>query len=231
MNYALLVHYLKNRNLATHKCTKMKNEQLPIVADLATIRTRIYNVRGKNVMIDKDLASLYQVENRVLKQAVRRNPDRFPEDFMFRLTKDECNSLISSGVSQNVIPIRYNVGASEMFAFTEQGVAMLSAVLRSPIATIMSVNIMRAFVEMRERIVNLSENTLQIENLRLELQNQKAYIEEILHDQNDCNELMQAQLDALTDSMTELSVKVNSLTQTVKKPRKPVGFVIPDNKE
>ena len=209
----------------------MKNEQLPIVADLATIRTRIYNVRGKNVMIDKDLALLYQVENRVLKQAVRRNPDRFPEDFMFRLTKDESNSLISSGVSQNVIPIRYNVGASEMFAFTEQGVAMLSAVLRSPIATIMSVNIMRAFVEMRERIVNLSENTLQIENLRLELQNQKAYIEEILHDQNDCNELMQGQLDALTDSMTELSMKVNSLTQTVKKPRKPVGFVIPDNKE
>ncbi len=90
---------------------------------------------------------------------------------------------------------------------------------------------MRAFVEMRERIVNLSENTLQIENLRLELQNQKAYIEEILHDQNDCNELMQGQLDALTDSMTELSMKVNSLTQTVKKPRKPVGFVIPDNKE
>lgn len=143
----------------------MKNEQLPTVADLATIRTRIYNVRGKNVMIDKDLALLYQVENRVLKQAVRRNPDRFPEDFMFRLTKDESNSLISSGVSQNVIPIRYNVGASEMFAFTEQGVAMLSVVLRSPIATIMSVNIMRAFVEMRERIVNLSENTLQSEFL------------------------------------------------------------------
>ncbi|MBP5583678.1 MAG: ORF6N domain-containing protein [Bacteroidales bacterium] len=208
----------------------MKNEQLPTVVDLATIRTRIYNVRGKNVMIDRDLALLYQVENRALKQAVRRNPDRFPEDFMFRLTKDEYNSLIVSGVSQNVIPIRYNVGASEMFAFTEQGVAMLSAVLRSPIATVMSVNIMRAFVEMREQIINLSENTLQIENLRLELQNQKAYIEEILHDQNDCNELMQGQLDALTDSMTELSMKVNSLTQTVKKPRKPVGFVIPDNK-
>ena len=68
---------------------------------------------------------------------------------------------------------------------------------------------------------------MQIENLRLELQNQKAYIEEILYNQNDCNELMQGQLDALTD----LSMKVNSLTQTVKKPRKPVGFVIPDNKE
>jgi len=71
---------------------------------------------------------------------------------------------------------------------------------------------------------------LQIENLRLELQNQKAYIEDILRDQNDCNELMQGQLDALTDSMTELSIKVDSLTQTQKKPRKPVGFVVPTNK-
>lgn len=208
----------------------MGKDKISAVADMATIRTRIYNVRGKNVMIDRDLALLYQVENRALKQAVRRNPDRFPEDFMFRMTKDECNYLLLSGVSQNVIPSQYNIGASEMFVFTEQGVAMLSAVLRSPIATIMSVNIMRAFVEMRERIVSLSENSLQIENLRLELQNQKAYIEDILRDQNDCNELMQGQLDALTDSMTELSIKVDSLTQTQKKPRKPVEFVVPTNK-
>ena len=116
------------------------------------------------------------------------------------------------------------------YAFTELGVAMLSSVLRSPIAIQVNINIMRAFVEMRERIVSLSENSLQIENLRLELQNQKTYIEEILRDQNDCNELMQGQLDALTDSMTELSVKVDSLTQCAKKPRKPVGFVIPENK-
>lgn len=74
---------------------------------------------------------------------------------MFRLTKDECNSLISSVVSQNVIPVRYNVGASEMFAFTEQGVAMLSVVLRSPIATIMSVNIMRYITHKFELICNL----------------------------------------------------------------------------
>jgi len=208
----------------------MGKDKISAVADMATIRTRIYNVRGKNVMIDRDLALLYQVENRALKQAVRRNPDRFPEDFMFRMTKDECNYLLLSGVSQNVIPSQYNIGASEMFVFTEQGVAMLSAVLRSPIATIMSVNIMRAFVEMRERIVSLSENSLQIENLRLELQNQKAYIEDILRDQNDCNELMQGQLDALTDSMTELSIKVDTLTLTQKMPRKPVGFVVPKNK-
>ena len=223
----MLVHYLKNRIFAAHKCIKMKNEQLPTVADLATIRTRIYNVRGKNVMIDKDLAVLYGVETRQLNQAVKRNIERFPEDFMFQLTKEDF--VRSQFV---ILEIEQGKHLKYMpYAFTELGVAMLSSVLRSPIAIQVNINIMRAFVEMRERIVNLSENTLQIENLRLELQNQKAYIEEILHDQNDCNELMQAQLDALTDSMTELSVKVNSLTQTVKKPRKPVGFVIPDNKE
>ena len=94
----------------------MGKDKISAVADMATIRTRIYNVRGKNVMIDRDLALLYQVENRALKQAVRRNPDRFPEDFMFRMTKDECNYLLLSGVSQNVIPSQYNIGASEMIA-------------------------------------------------------------------------------------------------------------------
>ena len=208
----------------------MEKEQLPEVANIAAIQTRIYEVRGKRVMIDRDLAILYQVENRALKQAVRRNPDRFPEDFMFPLTKDECKFVISSGVSQFVIPSNYNTSAFEMFAFTEQGIAMLSAVLRSPIAIKMSVNIMRAFVEMREQLRNLSDNSLQIENLKLELQNQKAYIEDILRDQNDTNDLMQGQLDALTDSMTELSVKVDSFT-TTKKTRKPVGFVIPKKYE
>ena len=205
----------------------MKKEQLPTVADLATIRTRIYNVRGKNVMIDRDFAVLYGVETKKLNQAVKRNMERFPEDFLFQLTKEEClrSQIVTLNMEQGT-HLKYMP-----YAFTELGVAMLSSVLRSPIAIQVNINIMRAFVEMRERIVNLSENALQIENLRLELQNQKAYIEEILHDQNDCNELMQGQLDALTDSMTELSMKVNSLTKTVKKPRKPVGFVIPDNKK
>lgn len=223
----MFVRYLKIRIFAPHKRIKMKNEQLPTVANFATIRTRIYNVRGKNVMIDKDLAVLYGVETKRINEQVRRNKERFPEDFMFQLTKEECSrsqfATLNVKQGENIKYMPY--------AFTELGVAMLSSVLRSPIAIQVNINIMRAFVEMRERIVNLSENTLQIENLRLELQNQKAYIEEILHDQNDCNELMQGQLDALTDSMTELSMKVNSLTQTVKKPRKPVGFVIPDNKE
>ena len=79
---------------------EMERDKLQI----ADIRSRIYEVRRVRVMLDVDLARLYQVETRVLKQAVRRNPDRFPEDFMLRLTKEESNQLIHIGVSQNVIP-------------------------------------------------------------------------------------------------------------------------------
>ena len=204
----------------------MKKEQLKVTS-VATIQTRIFNIRGVHVMIDKDLSNLYGVETKVLNQAVKRNIERFPEDFMFQLTKEECSrsQIVTLNIKQGE-NIKYLP-----YAFTELGIAMLSGILRSPIAIQVNINILRAFVEMRKQMKVLTENTLQIENLRLELQNQKAYIEEILHDQNDCNELMQGQLDALTDSMTELSMKVNSLTKTVKKPRKPVGFVIPDNRK
>lgn len=140
----------------------MKKEQLPTVADLATIRTRIYNVRGKNVMIDRDFAVLYGVETKKLNQAVKRNMERFPKDFLFQLTKVEClrSQIVTLNMEQGT-HLKYMP-----YAFTELGVAMLSSVLRSPIAIQVNINIMRAFVEMRERIVNMSENALQkiIEN-------------------------------------------------------------------
>lgn len=79
----------------------------------------------------------YGVETRVLKQAVRRNIERFPEDFMFHLTNDECNSLIYNKESQIVIPANYNFGGSSPFAFTEQGIAMLSSVLKSGVVVLM----------------------------------------------------------------------------------------------
>ena len=116
---------------------------------LAEIQAGIYTVRNIQVMIDRDLALLYGVENRALKQAVRRNLDKFPDDFMLRLTENESNQLISSGVSQIVIPPGYNTGGTDMFAFTEQGVAMLATVLKSQRATDVSISIMRAFVAMR----------------------------------------------------------------------------------
>lgn len=87
--------------------------------ELQTIQNKIYEIRGQRVMLDFDLAALYQVETRVLKQAVRRNIERFPEDFMLQLSTEEANYLIDMGRSQNVIPPDYNVGSAGMFAFTE----------------------------------------------------------------------------------------------------------------
>ena len=121
---------------------------------LAEIQARIYTVRNMQVMIDRDLALLYGVENRALKQAVRRNPAKFPEDFMLRLSEDESNQLISIGVSQTVIPPDYNTGGTDMFAFTDQGVAMLATVLKSQRAADVSISIMRAFVAMRRFITS-----------------------------------------------------------------------------
>ena len=91
----------------------------------SSIERRIYTVRGEYVMIDRDLADLYGVENRSLRQAVRRNIEKFPDDFLYKLTEDEANEVILRGVSQSVIPPGYNTGGAQMFAFTEQGVAML----------------------------------------------------------------------------------------------------------
>ena len=98
------------------------------------LQQAILMLRGEQVMLDFQLAQLYGVETRVLKQAVNRNIERFPEDFMFKLTKDESNSLIYMWSSQIVTPSNYNIGSSTPYAFTEQGVAMLSSVLRSATA-------------------------------------------------------------------------------------------------
>ena len=119
------------------------------LASLTDIQARIYLVRGVQVMLDIDLAVLYGVENRSLRQAVRRNIEKFPEDFLLKLKESETNDLISKGVSQNVIPQGYNTGGMQMFAFTEQGVSMLATVFRSKNATEISIAIMRAFVAMR----------------------------------------------------------------------------------
>lgn len=106
----------------------------------------ILRIRGQAVILDFDLAALYKVETRALKQAVRRNSERFPPDFMFTLTHDETHFL----VSQNVIPGLGKLGGALPMAFTEQGVSMLSGVLRSPCAVQVNIAIMRAFVRLRD---------------------------------------------------------------------------------
>ncbi len=116
-------------------------------------------------MMDFHLAELYQVETRTLKQAVNRNIDRFPADFMFILTKEEANELILIGVSQNVIPPDYNFSYALPMAFTEQGVAMLSSVLRSKVAIDVNISIMRAFVLLRQMATGYEELLKRIEAL------------------------------------------------------------------
>jgi hypothetical protein len=113
-----------------------------------TIDRKIYLVRGHKVMLDRDLAELYQVRSIALRQQVKRNKGRFPEDFMFQLTESETDIL----VSQNVIPSRQSLGGYLPYAFTQEGVAMLSSVLRSDRAVKVNIAIMRAFVRLREML-------------------------------------------------------------------------------
>ncbi|MDP1557628.1 MAG: ORF6N domain-containing protein [Nitrosomonas sp.] len=115
------------------------------LVQVAGIEKRIYTMRGVQVMLDRDLATLYEVETRALKQAVKRNPARFPSDFMFELSEDEIEAL----VSQSVIPSKKQLGGAKPLAFTEQGVSSLSAVLTSARAIEINIEIMRAFVKMR----------------------------------------------------------------------------------
>jgi len=114
------------------------------------IKNKIYTIRGLQVMLDRDLAELYGVETRALKQAVNRNKSRFPSDFMFTLTDKEVDFL----VSQSVIPSKKHLGGAFPFAFTEQGVASLSSVLTNEKAIEVNIQIMRAFVAMRRFIAS-----------------------------------------------------------------------------
>lgn len=121
---------------------------LIITMQLQVIQKKISEIRGQRVMLDFDLAALYEVETKVLKQAVRRNIKSFPEDFMFELTREEYNSLWSQNVTLEAGRGKYSKYLS--YAFTEQGVAMLSSVLKSPKAIQINIMIMRAFVLFRQ---------------------------------------------------------------------------------
>ncbi len=167
--------------------------------DLQIIQNKIFEVRGCRVMLDYHLAELYQVETRALKQAVKRNIERFPGDFMFVLTREEANLLLSIGVSHFVIPPDYNFGVAMPMAFTEQGVAMLSSVLRSKVAIEVNISIMRAFVLMRQMAIGYEELSRRIEELEVSTDAQ-------------FNELYQVLTQLLSQSKQQ-------------KERRPVGFV------
>lgn len=163
--------------------------------ELQVIQNRIYEIRGCRVMLDFDLAELYQVPTKALKQAVKRNIQRFPDDFMFELCVEEWEILRSQFVTSSWGGTRYMP-----FAFTEQGVAMLSSVLKSDIAIEVNISIMRAFVKMRELSSLYSDLNQKIETFMIETNMQ-------------FNDIYQA--------LTELASK----KELEEKPRKRVGYV------
>lgn len=202
--------------------------------DLQLIKSRIHEIRGCKVMLDVDLAELYCTETSQLKRAVRRNLERFPDDFMFQLTQKEANNLISIGVCQIGTP-QYNFSAFMPFAFTEQGVAMLSSVLRNDIAIKVNISIMRAFVTVRQYILASDVQTKEIEDLRnrlkeVEIQGEKTLriikdlSEETLSSMNDLSEDIRNEIDCIYLALTELTEN-----KPKEKPRKPIGYIIHEN--
>lgn len=191
---------------------------------LQTIQSKIYEIRGQRVMLDRDLAEMYQVTTGNLNKAVQRNIKRFPLDFMFQLTKEEFEELKANLIFQNG---RSNWGGTRKFpyAFTEQGLAMLSGILNSDIAIQVNINIMRAFVAMRQLISNppTDKNSL----LQREVKELKEYIEEMFADQNDINEDTWTQLELINRTLAELQVQ-KKLSST---PRRPIGFIRPEEND
>lgn len=151
------------------KNQEQSTDVIPLVTDTKDIKNLIYVVRGQQVMLDSDLAMLYQVETKVFNQAVNRNIERFPDNFRFQLTKEEFDSLRSQTATSNGRGGRRH----RPYMFTEQGIAMLSGVLRSEVAVQVSIRIMNTFVEMRRFIANnalLFEKVSDIELKQLEYQ-------------------------------------------------------------
>lgn len=187
--------------------------------ELQLIQSKIYEVRGQKVMLDRDLAELYNVTTSNLNKAVKRNIRRFPDDFMFQLTKAEFDELKTNLIFQNGTS---NWGGTRKlpYAFTEQGLAMLSGLLNSDIAIKINSNIMRAFVAIRQMIADNSP-LKRLSTLEKNFSELKQDLEEIFADYNDINEDTRAQIEAINTTLAELQAKPKNT------PRRPVGFIKP----
>lgn len=192
----------------------MKDEE-----ELQLIQSKIFEIRGQKIMLDRDLAEMYGVQTKVLNQAVKRNSDRFPEDFMFQLTNEETQNWRSQFVTSNSIKmgVRRNP-----YAFTELGVAMLSSVLNSKTAIQINMSIMRAFVAIRHLILAPPKDD-ELRKLQEDVNQLKDYIEEAFTDYNDINEDTRLQLEMINKTLAELQVQ----KKLFNKPRNPIGFVKP----
>lgn len=185
------------------------------------IQQKIYIIRGEQVMLDRDLAEMYGMETKVLKQAVRRNIQRFPSDFMFQLTKEEYTSLRSQFVT-----LKSGRGQHSKYmpyAFTEQGVAMLSSILNSDTAIEVNIAIMRTFVAVRRLVSTTAlpaSPAERIKKLEHDVQELKEYMEEVFTDQNDINEDTRVQLELINQALAELQ----NAKRRNNEPRNPIGF-------
>lgn len=178
--------------------------------NLFPLQNLIYEIRGHRVMLDNDLAKLYGVPVKVLNQSIKRNIERFPEDFMFELTKQEQLELVTN--CDHLAPLKFR--PTLIKAFTEEGVAMLSTVLRSQQAIQMSINIMRAFVLMRDRVTQITTTNQQIRELKQML---------MLHIDNTDN-----RFGLHEDRINRIIRALNNLTQK-STPNRKIGFN-PDRK-
>ena len=188
--------------------------------NLQVIQSKIYEIRGQKVMLDFDLAEMYGTETKRLKEAVRRNMDRFEgDDFMFELTKEEITELSRTQFATlkkgRGVNIKY-----PPFAFTELGVAMLSSVLNSKTAIEINRGIMRAFVAVRKMV--LTPPTDRISLLQQEMKELKEYLEDVFADYNDINDDTRMQLELINQTLAQLQVKDQPL-----KKRNRIGYRLP----
>ena len=184
--------------------------------DLIIVQNLIYEIRGHKVMLDFDLARLYQVETKVLNQAVRRNIKRFPEDFMFQLDNKEFANLKSQIVTSS-----WGGRRTPPLAFTEEGIAMLSSVLHSDVAIAANISILRAFVKVREYLLMVSTVSAEVKELRAKVDLLATQREEDLGAVNDLSEDVRQDIDNLYLAIGELSSRMEEKKH---EPRRKIGF-------
>ena len=186
--------------------------------DLILVQDLIYEIRGEKVMLDFDLAKLYQVETKVLNQAVKRNINRFPLDFMFQLTAEEVLNMRSQIVTSSKRKI-----SAPPFAFTEQGVAMLAGVLKSPIAVAANIAIMRAFVQVRKYLLTTASISSELKELRAKVDLLAVQQENDLGALNDLSEDVRQDIDNLYLAIADLAAR---LEEKKNEPRTKIGFKV-----
>ena len=190
--------------------------------ELQFIQNKIHTIRNQRIMLDVDLAELYGTETKRLKEAVRRNIERFDgDDFMFQLTEVEISELSRTQFATLNKSRGFNIKYAP-FAFTELGVAMLSSILKSTIAIEINRGIMRAFVTLRQLLVlNPVNNTAELE---AKIKEMKEYIEEVFTDYNDINEDTRMQIELINESLAQLHTD----KKIADKPRNRIGFITED---